>query len=77
MKVTPQISAAWEHEFKGSYDSVSSGLKLASVERETAVLGAGVGWAGSCGWNAAVGYEARLNNDVNSNQVSLKLGTAF
>jgi len=76
-KIVPAVSATWEHEYRGNYHNVVAGVPNGSTDRDTAVLGAGVGWYGNCCWNVVLDYEARLNNASNSNFVGLKVGKTF
>jgi hypothetical protein len=76
-KIVPFASASWEHEFKGGYDNVVAGLPNGTIDKDTTVLGAGVGWYGNCGWNVVADYEGRLNDASRSNFVGLKVGKTF
>jgi hypothetical protein len=76
-KIVPAVSATWEHEYRANYHNIVAGVPNGTTAKDTAVLGAGVGWYGNCGWNVVLDYEARLNNASNSNFVGLKVGKTF
>jgi hypothetical protein len=76
-KIVPAVSATWEHEYRANYHNVVAGVPNGTTAKDTAVLGAGVGWYGNCGWNVVLDYEARLNNASTSNFVGLKVGKTF
>lgn len=72
----PQLKAAWEHEFEDDGGAVF-GFPLGTVDEDLAVLGAGIGYYGSCGWNAVLDYEARLGSDLTGHYVGFKIGKEF
>jgi len=76
-KIVPAVSATWEREYRANYHNIVAGVPNGTLAKDTAVLGAGVGWYGNCGWNVVLDYEARLNSASNSNFVGLKVGKSF
>lgn len=74
--LVPQLRAAWEHEFEDDANNLF-GFGLGERDEDIAVLGAGVGYYGSSGWNAVLDYEARLSSHVEGHYVSLKVGKEF
>jgi hypothetical protein len=76
-KFVPTAYAAWEHEFEDDYVGKFTG-GVPHVARDTAVVGAGIGWYGDCcGWNVLLGYEGRFNSESTSSFVGLKLGKSY
>lgn len=74
--VVPQLTAAWEHEFESSLGSFG-GIPLGEVDEDLAVLGAGVGFYLTTGWNMQLQYQARLGSDTENHYVGLKVGKEF
>ncbi|MCW1887172.1 autotransporter outer membrane beta-barrel domain-containing protein [Luteolibacter flavescens] len=74
--LVPQARVAWEHEFEGDLGTVG-GVTLGEVDEDIAVLGTGIGYYLSCGWNVVLDYEARLGSESQSHYVGLKAGYEF
>lgn len=76
-KIVPAISASWEHEYRADVNNVFAGVPNGTIDKDIAVVDAGIGFYANCGWNLVVDYEARLNNASNSSFVGLKVGKSF
>jgi hypothetical protein len=74
--LVPQLTAAWEHEFEEDMGSIG-GIPLGEVDEDLAVLGAGIGYYASSGWNLLLNYEARLGDLTENHYVGLKFGKEF
>lgn len=74
--LAPQLTAAWEHEFEDDQGNIA-GLPLGEVDSDLAVLGVGVGYYLSNGWNFLANYEARLGSDNQNHYVGIKVGKEF
>ena len=74
--VAPQVRVAWEHEFEDSNGTLF-GLPLAANVEDVCVVGAGVGYYASSGWNVVLNYEGRFADDVEGHYVGLKVGKEF
>lgn len=74
--LVPQGRVAWEHEFENDANG-ALGLPASVVDDDLAILGTGLGYYMSCGWNVALDYEARLGSENQSHYVGLKAGYEF
>lgn len=74
--IVPQARAAWEHEFEDSVGTIA-GTSLGDTDEDLAVLGAGVGYYATAGWNVVLDYEARIGSETESHFVGLKAGFEF
>lgn len=73
--LAPQVLIAWEHEFEDSLTTVAG--QSASIDQDWALIGAGLGWYATTGWNVVFTYEGRFGSDSHSNFVGLKGGYTF
>jgi outer membrane autotransporter protein len=76
MKVVPNASVAWEHEFKEDQGTLF-GLPLGEVDEDLLVVGAGIGCYNGCGWNLSLDYEGRFGSEVEGHYVGAKFGFEF
>ncbi len=74
--LVPHARAAWEHEFKND-PAVISGVPLGALDEDLAVVGAGIGWYASNGWNVGLDYEGRFGSSIQSNYVGLSCAYEF
>ncbi len=74
--IIPQFRAAWEHEFEDQSIRFL-GAKAGNTSEDVAALGAGVLWQFHESVYATLDYQARLSSDVDTHQVTLRLGVAF
>lgn len=74
--VVPQGRIAWEHEFETDQGNLG-GIQLGELDEDLAVIGAGVGYYMTSGWNVGLDTEARLGSETQSYYVGLKGGYEF